>query len=156
MECDALGTADAEYRRCSRAVSTRTLTLVVDASVAVPACLADAGFDVLADRDLVAPPLMWSEARSALHELVWRGDLTRDDGLTASESLARCPVRRLAPKRLGSEAWLIADRLGWAKTYDAEYLALAALLGCRVVTLDGRLLRGAEPLGLAVAAGDAT
>jgi hypothetical protein len=28
------------------------------------------------------------------------------------------------PKGLSDEAWRIADRLGWAKTYDAEYLAL--------------------------------
>ena len=40
--------------------------------------------------------------------------------------------------------------LGWAKTYDAEYLALAALNGCRVVTVDGRLRRAADRLDLVV------
>lgn len=44
----------------------------------------------------------------------------------------------------------IASELGWAKTYDAEYLALARLLDTRVVTLDLRLRRGAERLGLVV------
>jgi predicted nucleic acid-binding protein len=127
------------------------LTLVVDASVAIPACLAAGGFRVLLDQDLVAPPLMWSETRSALHELVWRGEVSDDDGMAASEALAACPVRRVEPIRLGSEAWRIADELGWAKTYDAEYVALAVLLGCRVVTLDSRLLRGAERLGVVVA-----
>ena len=38
-------------------------------------------------------------------------------------------------------------QLGWAKTYDAEYVALASLLGCRLVTVDGRLRRGADRLG---------
>lgn len=36
------------------------------------------------------------------------------------------------------------------RTYDAEYLALARLLGCRLVTLDGRLRRGADRLGLVI------
>jgi predicted nucleic acid-binding protein len=55
---------------------------------------------------------------------------------------------------LGDEAWRIADELGWAKTYDAEYVALAGLLGCRVVTLDGRLRRRAEQLGFVVTPAD--
>jgi hypothetical protein len=55
-----------------------------------------------------------------------------------------------APARAGDLAWRIADELGWAKTYDAEYLALAGVLGCRLVTLDLRLRRGAERLGYVV------
>jgi len=48
------------------------------------------------------------------------------------------------------EAWRIADELGWAKTYDAEFVALAALLDCQLVTLDLRLRRGAAGLGFVV------
>jgi len=33
--------------------------------------------------------------------------------------------------------------LGWAKTYDAEYLAVAQALGCALLTVDARLMRGA-------------
>jgi predicted nucleic acid-binding protein len=40
--------------------------------------------------------------------------------------------------------------MGWAKTHDAEYLALAQLLGCRFVTLDARLHQGAARLGFVV------
>jgi predicted nucleic acid-binding protein len=126
------------------------LTLVVDASIAVPACLTNAGFDVLGEDDLVAPPLMWSEARSALRELIWRGEISAADGNQAHSTLETCLVRRAEDARLGAEAWSIAAELGWAKTYDAEYVALARLLNCRVVTLDGRLRRGAERLGLVV------
>jgi predicted nucleic acid-binding protein len=126
------------------------LTLVVDASVAVPACLAEAGFEVLPDDDLVAPALLWSEARSVLHELVWRREITASDGEAAQAILERAPVRRIDDERLGAEASRIADTLGWAKTYDAEYVAVAQLLGCRLVTLDARLRRGADRLGLVV------
>lgn len=130
------------------------MTLVVDASVAVPACLAEAGFSVLPDDDLVAPALMWSEARSVLHELVWRRELTAADGDAAREALERSPVRRVDDERLGAQAWRIADALGWAKTYDAEYVALAQLLGCRLVTLDARLRRSAARLGLIALIGE--
>ena len=126
------------------------MTLVVDASVAVAACLSADEFGVLPDRDLVAPALFWSETRSALHELLWRGEITAADGDAAREALERCPVRRVEDELLGGEAWRIADELGWAKTYDAEYLALARLLACRVVTLDARLRRGGDRLGLVV------
>jgi predicted nucleic acid-binding protein len=121
--------------------------LGVDASVAVSACLAPPGFAVLADRELVAPPLLWSETLSALHELVWRGDADPEDGEQARALLARSPIERREDGRLAAEAWLIADRFGWAKTYDAEYVALASLLGCRLVTLDGRLRRATDRLG---------
>ena len=126
------------------------MTLVVDASVALPACLSDAGFRILPDADLVAPELMWSETRSTLHELVWRREVTVADAEAALDALEHCAVRRAKEPRLGAEAWRVANELGWAKTYDAEYVALARLLGCLVVTLDTRLKRGAERLNIVV------
>lgn len=122
--------------------------LVVDASVALGACSVEDGFGDLRDPDLVAPPLMWSEALSVLHEQRWRGAIHADDAEDARARLERAPVARREPAQLRAEAWRLADALGWAKTYDAEYLALAALSGCRVVTVDGRLRRGADRLGL--------
>lgn len=150
MEQDPFRSADAERRPGRRTVSRRTLTLVVDASIGVPACLSEAGFSVLSDDDLAAPALFWSETRSVLHELVWRREIARADGEEAARALDEAPVRRVDDARLGAAAWRIADGLGWAKTYDAEYVALAQLLGCRLVTLDGRLRRGAGRLGLVV------
>ena len=130
------------------------MTLVVDASVALWACGAGGRFDVLGGEDLVAPPLMWSECWSALHAAVWRRRIsrTRADAMRAELRGAGIAARR--HRRLGDEAWRIADELGWAKTYDAEYVALAGLLGCRVVTLDGRLRRRAEQLGFVVTPAD--
>jgi predicted nucleic acid-binding protein len=124
--------------------------LVVDASYAVRACGVADGFALLRDDDLVAPPLMWSETRSALHEAAWRGEIDAADAASAQARLDGAPVASRSPRRLGKESLRIADELGWAKTYDAEYLALARLLTCRVVTLDSRLRRGGGPLGLVV------
>jgi predicted nucleic acid-binding protein len=125
--------------------------LVVDANVAIAASFGSDGFAEFGDVPLVAPPLMWSEARSSLHELLWRGEISHAGAETTRVRLESCPVERRTHKRLGPEAWKIAEELGWAKTYDAEYLALARILECRVVTLDGRLRRGADRLGLVVA-----
>ena len=44
------------------------------------------------------------------------------------------------------EAWAIADRFGWAKTYDAEYVALALRLDAALLTRDERLRRGVGQL----------
>jgi len=125
--------------------------LVVDASVAFSACAARDGFDELGGERLFAPPLMWSETRSALHLAAWQGRIAREDAEATRARLEACPVGRREHRDLGPEAWRIADELGWARTYDAEYVALARLLGCRLVTLDARLRRGAERLGFVVA-----
>jgi predicted nucleic acid-binding protein len=54
------------------------------------------------------------------------------------------------PDGLAMKAWDVAEEFGWAKTYDAEYVALAMLNDCRLVTVDGRLRRGADRLGFVV------
>jgi predicted nucleic acid-binding protein len=123
--------------------------VVVDASVALAASAARDGFDALPE-DLAAPSLMWSEAMSALHELLWRGQVEAEDAAATFHRLQTAPVRRHEPVALRSTAWQIAEELGWAKTYDAEYLALARLLKTQVVTLDARLRRAADRLGLVV------
>lgn len=125
--------------------------LVVDASVALAASFHSEGFAEFGVERLVAPPLMWAEARSSLHELLWRKEISPAGAEITRTRVESCPVESRTHARLGEEAWRIAGDLGWAKTYDAEYLALALLLKCHVVTLDARLRRGADRLGLVVA-----
>ena len=124
--------------------------LVLDASVAVRAAGVDEGFARLHDDDLRAPALMWSEARAVLHLRMHSGVVRRDDAERAHARLERAPIERHGHEALGPEAWRVADELGWARTYDAEYCALALVLGCRLVTFDGRLRRGADRLGFVV------
>lgn len=128
--------------------------LVIDASTAVDLCLASDGFATFSEKDLVAPPLILSETLSALHELRWRGSLPEEMVTLGLERRRKMPVRIIKPDGLYEEAWKIADDFGWAKTYDAEYVALAKLSQCRLVTLDARLRRGAARLGFVVAPAD--
>ena len=91
----------------------------------------------------MAPALLWSEAASVIHELRWRREISERLASTAFSALLNAPVGRRAPRRLLQEAWRTAEELGWAKTYDAEYVALARMLGCRLFTVDDRLRRSA-------------
>jgi predicted nucleic acid-binding protein len=116
---------------------------VLDATTVVDAALMPRRLDQLARHSPVAPALLWSEATSTLRELEWRGRLSVNEAQAALDRLLDAKIERRAPRRLYEEASALARELGWAKTYDAEYLALARILGCRLVTLDGRLRRGA-------------
>ena len=118
--------------------------LVLDASAAVQACLAASGFDLFGNEHLTAPALLWSEAMSVLHEMRWRNEISAGLADIAFARLLAAPVS--TPKNLKGlrrEAWRVAEELGWMKTYDAEYIALARLSKCRLFTVDARLRRGA-------------
>jgi predicted nucleic acid-binding protein len=124
--------------------------LVIDASVAVAAAANPLGFERFRRFELVAPPLMWIEALSSLHAMLWRGELRREQAESMRDRVFAAPVRCHEPDGLVKEAWTVAEEMGWAKTYDANYVALARLLGCRLITLDARMRRGTARLGFVV------
>lgn len=70
----------AELGRGRRAFAARALKLVIDASVAAAAAANPVGFERFRRFELVAPPLMWIEAVSTLHAMLWRGELRREQG----------------------------------------------------------------------------
>ena len=102
--------------------------------------------EALRHYDLVAPELLWTESVSALREAAWRGVINEDLAVAAVGRTTEMGVAVVNHERLRSTAYGIAQQLGWAKTYDAEYVALAQLLDCSLFTLDGRLARGASRL----------
>ena len=120
--------------------------VVIDASAAMHLlATADVRFGLLPT--LHAPTLLWSELLSALHAATWRGQVPVDAAARIRERLAATPFVRFADDtRLHQRAWEIADQLGWAKTYDAEYVALAHILDLPLLTVDRRLQRGVEHL----------
>jgi predicted nucleic acid-binding protein len=126
------------------------LKLVIDASVVAAAAANPVGFERFRRFELVAPPLMWIEAVSTLHAMLWRGELRREQAEPVLGRVLAAPVQRDEPDGLAREAWKVADELGWAKTYDANYVALARLLSCKLVTLDARMRRGTARLGFVV------
>ena len=110
------------------------MKLVVDASVTVAASATPVGFARFRGIELVAPPLLWIEVCSALHAAMWRGELRRDQAEPMLQRALTAPIKRVEPEALQNESWALADEMGWAKTYDANYVALARVLDCRLVT----------------------
>jgi predicted nucleic acid-binding protein len=79
-----------------------------------------------------------------LRQLAWRGDIDEPHAEEALRSLERTPLAVTPTRELASEAYDLARRLGWARTYDAEYVALARRLGCPLLTVDARLARSSR------------
>jgi predicted nucleic acid-binding protein len=110
---------------------------VVDCGVVLR--LASEGIDVGAEHELFAPTLLRSQTLSALHEAVHAGELTEDVAVERLARMQALPIRLLGDAVLRRNAWRLADQLGWASTYDAEYVALTKLQADALVTLDAEL-----------------
>ena len=103
--------------------------------------IASAGIEVSASHELLAPTLLRSQTLSALHEAVARGEVTAPVARDRLARIGRMPIRLLGDAVLRRRAWELADRLGWADTYDAEYVALTQLQADAFVTMDAALAR---------------
>jgi predicted nucleic acid-binding protein len=115
---------------------------VVDAGVVLH--LAGAEVEIPDGHELLAPTLLRSQTLSALHEAVQRGELPADVARERLARIGRMPIRLLGDAVLRRRAWAVADHLGWASTYDAEYVALTQLQADAFVTLDEDLARSVE------------
>lgn len=115
--------------------------IVVDASVLVTA-LADDGPDGERHRDrlvgerLAAPHLIDVEVVSAWRRLAASGRLDQRRAAFARADLRSLPIDRVRHGVLVERCWELRGNM---TTYDAAYVALAELLGVRLVTLDARL-----------------
>lgn len=126
-------------------------SVVVDSSALV-ALLADGGpagswvEQTVAGRRLAAPSLALFEASNVLRRQVLAGALDPSEGALAHQSLQALPLQRWPYTALAERAWSLRAAL---TVYDATFVALAELLGTRLVTLDRRLA-GAPGVGCPV------
>ena len=120
-------------------LSVSVTRFVVDAGAVLE--LVSSGIEVSEEHELLAPTLLRSQTLSALHEAVHRGELTAEDARERLARIQRLPIRLLGDAVLRRNAWELADRLGWAETYAAEYIALTRLQADAFVTLDAELAR---------------
>jgi predicted nucleic acid-binding protein len=115
---------------------------VVDSSAVLR--LASDELEVSGDHELLAPTLLRSQVLSTLHEAVQRGEITDEAGRELLGRVGKLPIRLLGDAVLRRRAWELASRLGWAETFDAEYVALTQLQADALVTLDEGFARRVE------------
>jgi len=117
--------------------------IVCDAS-AVLAVLLDSGRDGqwatarLADADLFAPTLLPYECSNVIRRAELSGAISADQAAQAHADLLDLAVDLWPYDVLATRAWELRANLS---SYDAAYVALAEILGVRLVTLDQRILR---------------
>ena len=103
--------------------------------------LASAGVEVPPAKELYAPTLWRSETLSAMYEAVGRGELGEDEARSRLAYVNALKIRLLGDAVLRRRAWEIARQLDLATTYQAEYVALAQLQKCMLVSPDASFLK---------------
>ena len=112
---------------------------VVDCGVVLH--VASEGIELPGEHELLAPTLLRSQTLSALREAVHDGEIPPDVAFDRLTRIWAMPIRLLGDAVLRRRAWELAEELGWAQTYDAEYVALTQLQADALVTLDAELAR---------------
>ena len=108
--------------------------------------LARDGSVVPAGHQLVAPALLRSQLVSQLYQAVRRGDMSKPEADHVLDHMRRLRIRLLGDRVLQAVAWKVADRLDWADTFTAEYVAVTQLQADALVTLDADLADAVKDL----------
>ncbi|MHB8458467.1 MAG: type II toxin-antitoxin system VapC family toxin [Candidatus Limnocylindrales bacterium] len=119
------------------------MLIVVDASVILQVSIAGGALGPLSGHDMIAPPLLASEVTSILCEMAYRSQIPPERARRAVTGMNSLPIRFDRPDGLAERAWDIARSLGRARSYDAEYVALAQIHDSPLLTIDERMRRGA-------------
>ena len=134
------------------------MTFCVDASAVIPLLLPlptspnvrQFWVDALdSDAHLVAPPLVFAETTSVIRRYVYLGTLLHEEAAAALRYLLRLPISAVHSPDVYLRALDLARRLGHAKAYDVQYLAVAQIQECPIVTVDRGLHEAARTLGVA-------
>ena len=115
---------------------------VVDAGVVIR--LVTEQIEVADQHELLAPTLLRSQVLSMLHEAMQRGEVTPPIARDRLARIGRLPIRLLGDGVLRRRAWDVATKLGWASTYDAEYVALTLLQADAFITVDEDVAKAVE------------
>ena len=108
--------------------------------------LAKSQAEIRDEHQILAPTLVRSQILSLLYQAVRRGEMTRKDADQQLNYLRGLRIRLLGDRVLQNVAWKVADQLGWADTFDAEYVALTQLQADALITLDDRLAHAVKGL----------
>jgi predicted nucleic acid-binding protein len=110
---------------------------VIDAGAAIE--LSGDEREIAAGHELLAPTLLRSQTLSLIHAAASKGEMTEEVAASRLDRIGALRIRLLGDRVLRSNAWKVADRLGWADTFDAEYIALTLLQADAFITLDADL-----------------
>lgn len=86
---------------------------------------------------LVAPSLLRAECTSVLSRRVHAREIDEADARLQVQRMLRLPISIVEDLPLYPRAFDIARSLGWAKAYDALYLATAEYEAAELLTVDG-------------------
>jgi len=124
---------------------------VIDASVAVRWFVHGPGSERSAPwqerADLLAPDLICAEVANALWQYVRQGVLATEEAGAIIERLPDAFLSLRSGSVLAPNALQLAAHLGHP-VYDCFYLALAHIERCPLVTLDRKLARLAQQIGI--------
>lgn len=91
-------------------------------------------------REIVTAPLFFAEVTSVLRESVYFGRVLPEEGETAFDTFLQLGAKGVDPADLQRRAWEMAKQHNRPQAYDAQYLAVAASLGCELWTGDRQLV----------------
>ena len=98
--------------------------------------------------ELIAPSLLRAECTSVFARLVHTGRISEANGRLEVEKLSRLSIRIVEQAAFYPRAFDIARSLGWARAYDALYLAAAEIEDAELLTVDRGMSEAAARLGI--------
>jgi predicted nucleic acid-binding protein len=89
---------------------------------------------------IVAPPVLPAEVTNIIRQRLRQVQLRLDEGRELLTQFMALPIAFQAPQMFYDRVLVLADQYNLPAIYDANYLALAEMLGATLWTADQRLL----------------